>query len=148
MRNRYVFTLMVPALLLPTVGCYQSVPVATPAPTPRTKVELQLTDRGVVDLAPRLGTSIDKVEGTVASATDSTIRLALTSATDRRGVSTTWMGELVDFRRDHIARLSERRLSRTRSWLLTAGIVAVALAAGGIGGAFGGEERVSEGSTQ
>ena len=148
MRHRLASTLLLPALLLPTIACYQSVPVAGLTPAPRTRVELRLSDRGVVDLAPQLGTSIDKVEGTVAESNDSTIRVALTSATDRRGITTTWTGEVVEFRRDHIARLSERRLSRKRSWLVAVSIVALAAVAAGVSGAFGGEDRGSDGSTQ
>lgn len=147
MRHRFAtFLLLVPALLLPTAGCYQHVPIDRPVPSPRTRVAVQLTDRGSLDLAPRIGNMIDRVEGSVIEAGDSTVVLAMSAAIDRRGITTSWTGETVEFRRDHIASLRERKLSRTRSWLVAGGILALAAIAAGFSGAFGGEERGSEGS--
>lgn len=148
MRTRLVPVLAAAALVLPAAGCYRSVPIAGTTPTPRARVELQLTDRGAADLGPRIGNSVDRVQGTVVEANDSTITLALSSTTDRRGIDQSWTGEVVAFHRDHVARVSERRLSRSRSWLLAAGILAMAIAVSGFSGAFGGDERGSEGGTQ
>ena len=151
MHNRFVQLLLhvlLPALLLSAAGCYRSVPIEGAAPAPRARVELRLTDRGALELGPRIGNTVERVEGTVVEASDSTVVLELSSATDRRGITQSWSGETVVFPRDYIARVSERRLSRKRSWLLAAGIVAAAAAAGGFSGAFGGDERGSEGSQQ
>ena len=146
--HRLALALAVPALLLPTAACYQSVPIAGAQPLPRQRIAGDLTVRASLDLAPRIGNLVQRVEGSVVEASDSTLVVALTAAVDRRGITTTWTGEAVEFRRDQIATIRERRLSHKRSWLLTAGIVALAAAAGGFSGAFGGEERGSEGSQQ
>lgn len=148
MRHRLATLLLVPALLLPTAACYQHVPVDRPVPAPRTRVSAQLTDRGSLDLAPRIGNMIDRVEGSVVEASDSTLVLAMSAAIDRRGITTSWTGETVELRRDQIASLRERKLSHTRSWIVAAGIIALAAVAAGFSGAFGGEERGSEGTPQ
>lgn len=144
MKTRLVRILFAFAL----AGCYRTVPIVQPTIAPETRVRLELTDRGSVDLGPRIGNTIESVEGTVVQSTDSTLTLALQLATDRRGIETTWKGEVVEFRRDHVARVSERRVSKTRSWLMAASIVALALAAAGLGGSFGDGGRDGETSTQ
>ena len=135
MKTRFIAILVLFAFTL--AGCYRSVPIAQPTIAPQTRVKLELTDRGSLELGPRIGNIIASVEGTVVESNDSTLTLALTLATDRRGIEATWRGEVVQFPRDYVARVSERKISKSRSWLLAAGIAAGALAAAGLGGSFG-----------
>ena len=122
-------------------GCHVNIPVSAPVPQAGHRVVVRLTDRGSLELARHVGPSIGELDGKVIAADERQLTLSLISATTWRGIPNYWAGEEVVVERDHIAGMTERRLSRTRSWMLAAGIVTAALAAatlGGIGGQSGG----------
>ncbi len=122
-------------------GCHVNAPITTPVPQAGHRVVVRLTDRGSVELARHVGPSIGELDGKVVAADERQLTLSLISATTWRGIPNYWAGEEVVVDRDFIAGMSERRLSRTRSWMLTAGIITAALVAatvGGMGGKRGG----------
>ena len=122
-------------------GCPVNVPMSTPVPPAGHRIVVRLTDRGSVELARHVGPSIGELDGRVVAADERQLTLSLISATTWRGIPSYWAGEEVIVERDFIAGMTERRLSRTRSWILTAGIVTAALVAatvGAVGGKSGG----------
>lgn len=135
-------------LVLPQLGgCYQFVPVGAPGPGENARVVVSLTDRGRVELAPRLGPNIRRVGGQTVQSGDRSITLSVTSidyltSSEVQG----WTGERVEISRELIADLRERRLSRARTALF-AGFVAAAgamlstLAISGAGGGDPGRDR-------
>ncbi|MDB4877725.1 MAG: hypothetical protein JWM41_4171 [Gemmatimonadetes bacterium] len=131
-------------------GCYGYYPVRAAAPTGR-DVQVTLTDSGSVILAPRIGPSAEVVYGHVAGDSASAMLLALTAVRQRDGNEVDWKGEHVAIGRPLIARVDERRFSRTRT-VLFSGAIAVALIAirqgfQGNGFGFGGGKN-SQGSAK
>jgi hypothetical protein len=117
-------------LLLPSVtGCYQYVPVTVVTPPAGTEVALDISDRGRVALAGQVGPGVRRLRGRLIQAGDSAYVVGL-SAVEYLGASTVarWSGEVVSVSRDYVTTVTERQLSRRRSWL-AAGILVVAAAA-------------------
>lgn len=97
-------------------GCYEYVPVAG-APVPGMPVALDVTDEGRFALRDRIGRDIDRIEGTVVSASDRELTLRMEKVTDLRGDDTKWNGEQVSFARQDLARTFRRRLDRVRTFV-------------------------------
>ncbi|HZO17519.1 MAG TPA: hypothetical protein VFB46_00935 [Gemmatimonadaceae bacterium] len=139
-------------VLSTTAGCYTYVPVRAAAPAPGTEVTLSVTDRGRLDLARQMGSGVRRLQGRLMSSTDSTIMLSV-SAVEYLDSPTPvrWAGEAITVDRNVLVDVSERRLSRSRSWV-AAGVVAVAaalvstVAIKGFGGS-GGDTRPPGGGT-
>ena len=136
MRMRAFFPVLAAVLL---GGCHVNVPLASPVPAAGHRVVVRLTDRGSLEMARHVGPSVAELDGRVVAADERQLTLSLVSATTWRGIPSYWSGEEVVVERDYVASMSERRLSRTRSWLLTAGIITAALVAATVGG-LGGKE--------
>lgn len=132
----------VPFASLLLCGCYVSVPLSTPSPVPGTKLQVQLTDQGSIDLAKYLGPSVISVDGRLLQGTDSTLALSVSSVSMRSGDEQFWKGETVTLPRTAIATVHERKLSKWRSALI-AGAVIAGIAA--IGGAAAGNSSPSSG---
>jgi hypothetical protein len=116
-------------LLLPSAtGCYTNVPVWQGMPAPQSEITVGLTDRGRTTLAPQIGPGARHVTGRLLSVTDSAYVIRVSTVDYISSSSSgTWSGEEVTLPRDLVSGVTERRLSRSRSWL-TAGIVIAALA--------------------
>ncbi len=125
-------------------GCY-TYQAAGPAdavlPAPGTRVQVQLTSRGIVDLAQQLGPQVSYVEGKVLEADSTRLRLAVTQVEDARRAPTEWKGEQVTIPRDAIATIEQRRLSvgatALAGGLTVGGVVAAYLIFNGTGSATG-----------
>jgi hypothetical protein len=130
MRAR-LFAIMSFAML---AGCYKYVPVEPSGPPPGVRANLVLSDAGTVEMARWVGPSTRVIEGDVVTATPEGVTVAVRRLERRDGVEEFWKGEEVMIPRGAVATYTERRLSRSRTALLTAGAVAVALA---VGQAFG-----------
>ena len=126
---RQVRAIVAAALLLPaTTGCYVDRPLWNGEPVPGTEVSLGLSDRGRVALSDRLGPGALNVRGRLASATDSMYVVNVTRvAYIDGGRVTKWSGEPVNISKNDIGGMSERRLSKSRSWV-AAGITVALLA--------------------
>jgi hypothetical protein len=78
----------------------------------------------------------------VVESTDSVLVLSVTSAEYfNQPLPARWAGERVEVSRDFVSDIRERRLSRSRTWIIAGIVAALAVAASVIviGGAFGGE---------
>jgi hypothetical protein len=123
-------------------GCYTYVPLATPAPQPGTRVSADLTRDGTDSLAAYLGRNVDNVDGRVVTAGDGALALSVVSVSTTTGESNFWQGETVTIPQSMISRLSERRLARGSTVLLTGGVIVLFVAAiKAFGGALGGSDN-------
>jgi hypothetical protein len=127
------------AVVATQLACYAWVPAAAgeSALAPGARVALEVNDVGRVALAGTLAPSITRVEGTVVDASGDPLVLALAGYAQIRGGYTQLTGDTVRMRREHVAVVKERRLSRRRTLFAVGTGVAVVvafLAARGIGG--------------
>ena len=116
-----------PALVLGSVpylaGCYATMPVhGTPAAG--TALVLDLNDRGRVVLGDQIGPSATKIEGDVASASDSAYSLRVSSVSYLNGQSNRWSGEPLTVTANLVSQVKQRTFSRSRTALL--GVAAAA----------------------
>ena len=103
-------------------GCYQSLPVQTGAPPVAERVQFILNDQGRVNLAPKLGSAVERVEGTVVRVSEQGYEVSVISVTHMGGESAIWNGERVTVGKDFVSAYSIRRYHRTRTLLLAGGI--------------------------
>jgi hypothetical protein len=103
-------------------GCYVQQPLENPIPSPSTRIVAQVTDSGAVAVGNRLGPGAVEVEGVVSTANESAWNLNLLRVSYRGGTSSTWNRELVTFPRFALSNATERRVNKTRSWLM-AGLI-------------------------
>jgi hypothetical protein len=118
------------------------------------EVALGISDRGRVALAGRIGPGARRLHGRLVQAADSTYVVGL-SAVEYLGVTARakWSGEVISVARDHVTDITERRLSRGRSWLAAGMLVVLAAAVSTLAitgfGSEGGDNRVPpDGETQ
>jgi len=115
------------ALLLPwAASCYTSVPVWNGTPEPGRQVTVGISDRGRALLAERVGPGVRTISGRLVETSDSAFTLSVTGVEYVAGGTTAkWNGELVGVPRDVVSGVSERRYSRSRTWIaIGIGVVA------------------------
>lgn len=117
-------------------GCYTQRPLSGPLPAQGARIVAQLTDTGTVVMGNALGPGATEVEGEVVEASPAQWRLSVVRVDQRGGISNLWSREQVTFPRYTLTRISERRLDRTRSWLVAGAIVGGAFLAARAFGAF------------
>lgn len=139
MRHRFV---LAAALLFPGItGCYTQVPLETATPAPETRVIARVTDSGAVAIGSRVGPGASEVEGVVASATPDVWTLNLLRVDYRGGTSTIWNREPVVFPRYALSHTTQKRVSKSRSWMAAGLFVAGAYAVTRIFGVGGSDEE-------
>jgi hypothetical protein len=113
------------AILSGAQGCYEYIPVDSPAATVGKVVELKITDPGRVGLADRFGPGLDRVEGRLVSERDNQLTVNVSNTTTLEGANTKWSGESVSLDRAFIGTVRSRRVSPTRTAILAAAAGAV-----------------------
>lgn len=130
-------------LLVPhLVGCYHYVPATHAAMPSGAEVSVGITDRGRVALSDQVGPGVRRVGGQVLETTDTSLVLAVTSVEYLDlSVPMQWAGEPVrlELAPHFFTEVRERRLSRSRTWMMGGLIAVVAVAVSmiairGIGG--------------
>ena len=113
------------AILAGGQGCYEYVPVDSSVAPVGNLVELKISDPGRVNLAPRFGPGLDRVEGRLVSQRDNELTLNVLSVTSLEGENTKWSGESVSLDRGFIRTVSSRRVSavKTTALAVAAGVV-------------------------
>lgn len=109
-------------------GCYTYAAPGQMAPEVGRTFAFDVTDAGRVALAARIGPGIDRVEGDLVGATDSTYRVRVARTVDIRGTGVRWSGEEVSLEREYVGTLRERRNSPVRTGLAI-GVVGAGVAA-------------------
>lgn len=115
-------------------GCYVTVPLATTAPDPGTRVHVQLTDDGSGELARYLGPNVMSVDGRLLQSTDTAVAVSVSEVAKRDGDEQFWKGESVSLPRGAIATVQQKKLSTWRSGLIAGLLVAGVFAIKGISG--------------
>ena len=139
MRQRFV---IVAAVLVPCItACYTQVPMDTSAPPPETRVIARVTDSGAVAIGSTVGPGASEVEGVVASATPEAWTLNLLRVNYRGGTSNLWNREPVVFPRYALSHPTQKRLSKSRSWMAAGLFVAGAYAVTRMFGYGGADEE-------
>jgi hypothetical protein len=137
-------------ILILNAGCYYYQPMQTAAPEPGTYLQIMLTDSGTSHFWPYLGPDVGDLRGRLVTADPKALALSVESVEQRHGQVLSWKGETVTLGREYVARMNERRLSKSRTVLLAAGSVAGFIAAltafshfgvGAGGGNGGGQPR-------
>lgn len=111
------------SFVLALTACYTQQPLGTAVPAPTTRIIARLTDSGAVAVGPSVGPGALEIEGVVATADEAAWNLNLLRVGYRGGSSVIWNRELVSFPRNSLAFVTEKKVSRSRSWL-AAGLVA------------------------
>jgi hypothetical protein len=84
-------------------------------PATGTTLVLDLNDRGRVVLGDQIGPSATKVEGEVASASDSVYSLRVSSVSYLNGQSNRWSGEPLAVPTNLVSQVKQRTFSRSRT---------------------------------
>jgi hypothetical protein len=133
-----------PALALAVLlglGCYEYLPARDSAALVGQRIQLVLTDSGMVVLASRIGPSTDAIEGTLLADSLGTYVLAMALTRTRSGSEIDWRGEQVLVPHTLAASVAERRFSPARSTfaggLAAAGIAGITVGLRGRGAASG-----------
>jgi hypothetical protein len=105
-----------------STGCYTTVPVAS-APVPGQVLVMDLNDQGRVALGPSVGPSATRIEGTLDSRTDSAYTVKVASVVYLNGSNNRWTNEPLTIQSNLVREVREKKFSRSRSGLLTAGVV-------------------------
>ena len=114
-------------VLLASLGCYDAVPLATPAPEPGRELVVQLTDAGSENLARIVGPRATEIRGRYLGGSADTLRIAVIGVTMRNEEERFWQHELVAIPRIAIATVRERQLSRPRTAAVLALVAAAAV---------------------
>ena len=117
--------LAVPGL---AVACYTYTPLAT-TPEPASHVSVVLSDFGRLHASSQIGPQADRVEGAVVATSDSGYLLAVSGVKLIQGDWVKWTGETVSVRRDYVASVYRRDLSKSKTAFVVAGAAAALAAA-------------------
>lgn len=109
-------------------GCYEYVPMQS-ASGASPRVEVLVTDRGRVELAPQLGPGVLSFEGILEQHKDSSYTVHVAEVTYLNRQTNQWSGESITVMQGAVRDVRVRRLSRGRTF-------AVAVAAVGAGLVF------------
>jgi len=128
-------------------GCYQYVPANRAGLAAATPVSIDLSARGTVNVANKIGNNVMTLEGNVTEASPSSVTISLQSVR-RRGetAKSTWNGESITLASEDIDEVKTRRISRSRTTVASAAlaaasvglIVGIAKATGAASGSTGG----------
>ena len=116
-------------------ACYTYTALPGGLPSTDARVRLTLTDSGAVAMSNYLGANVAAVDGRLQARSERGYEIAVTTTQLRTGALREWNGELATIPSSFVARAESRRLSVSKSALITGGIVGVAVAAAR---AFGG----------
>ncbi len=86
-------------------------------------MQVMLTDSGTSHFWGYLGPDVGNVRGRLITADPQVFALSVESVEQRHGQVLTWKGEAVTLRREYVATVQERRLSKSRVALLAGGSV-------------------------
>jgi hypothetical protein len=108
-------------------GCYSYEPVVT-TPAPGAALALDLNDQGRVGMRSTIGPEIARVEGALVGASDTAFEMRVAETLGLYGMRSKWDGEAVSLPRQYVGVVSEKRLSRQRTFAAVLGGVAVTMA--------------------
>jgi hypothetical protein len=119
-RTRLTDSLTLAALLPALQACYEYRPMATVTPPVGETVAFQFTDQGRASLAERFGPGLSEIQGRVVSNQGPEYVVNVYRVSHIGGASAAWSGEESRINRSLVAGIKGRRLSPTRTALLSA----------------------------
>lgn len=121
--SRQLIALLCVVLLAVQVGCYSYLPIQETAPAAGQEVGVVLNDQGRQSVRDKLGELVERVDGTLLSASEAAITLSVTRTHSLRGTESIWAGEQVDIQRSGILGFRERQRSTSKTTFLTIGLI-------------------------
>lgn len=113
------------AALALQMGCHVYLPVQESVPSLGQSVSVELNDRGRLMMSGRLGESVLRVEGMLVDSSETAVVLGVARTVQMQGSSVVWTGEQVTIPREGVRHFQRRQFSKSRSLMLTAGVVLV-----------------------
>jgi hypothetical protein len=98
------------------------------APPTTSGVQLVLNDKGRLDVSGKLGSAVDKVEGTLIAQNSDSYTLAVSQVYQLGGTSSKWSGEQVTILKDGTIGYQVRRFNQTRTIVLAVALTGAAVA--------------------
>jgi len=142
-RHRRVRTALLSAPLLMTVSCTVYTPVRGVEAVPGRDVRLRLSDKGAVDLAPRIGPRARVLEGSLRQVTDSSMVVSVRRVAREDQGQDTYDSLEITIPAQDIESAETSKTSLSRSVLTAGAIIAsaflVAKGAGELSGGSGGK---------
>ena len=117
-------------------ACYAYVPVQGAQATPGEHVGLLVSDEGRIALRDQMGQGVDRIEGILLENTGDEYLMRVSRVKTIRGQTSHWTGEQVRVPLTTVARIEERQISRRKSVLMVAALLAgaaILLATGTVG---------------
>ena len=108
-------------------ACYQYVPVQS-APAVGSQVALEINDDGRVALREQLGPGVVRLEGRLTAVDSDGMLVETSSVTQIRGRPIPVDSVRVRVSQGHVEGMNERRLSRSRTFMVIGGAVAIVAA--------------------
>jgi hypothetical protein len=128
--------------LLAAVSCTTYAPLRGSEISPGYEIRVRLTDRGAVNLAPRIGPRARQLEGTLRQVTDTSLVLSVRRVIREAGGEDTYGGGEIPLRSEDFESVEASKVSMPRSILVAGAVIAsvflVAKGAGSSSGAPGG----------
>ena len=124
MTGRRATAILVAALHLLCTACFAYTPVQT-TPQPGAQVALEVTDEGRVALSEKIGPGVVRLEGTLAGVDGEALLVDASAVRQVRGYISDLGGVRVRLPQQYVARMDERRLSRSRTLIVIGGVVAI-----------------------
>ena len=121
-------------------ACHKFVPVEASTPPVGEVIAFQISDQGRVALYDRLGPGVATIEGRMVGTEDTNFLISVARVEQVNGASSRWSGEVMRLDRGFVDHVRQRELSKTRTWLLAAGITAAVtalIASRGLSAIFG-----------
>jgi hypothetical protein len=117
--------LVIAVCLAALTGCYRTTELATPVPTPGTRIVAELTPSGAERMEQMIGPEAVGVEAHVAETRPDEWELSLLRVDHRRMPSVRWNGEPVVFPVETLRGVREREFDALRTAGLTVAVTAV-----------------------
>jgi hypothetical protein len=119
------------ALLLVALatGCYAYVPMVGEDPSPGEDLRVRLATPAAVELSDRVGRPIRAVEGPLVQLTPDSLTVDVGWGAIYAGTVFEGRRDTLQFHRSQVLEVDRREFSRTRSGILAAGLIAVAILA-------------------
>jgi len=137
--NNKIRLALLSASLLTTAACTEYTPIHGIEATPGYDVRVRLTDKGAVDLVPRIGPRARQLQGTLKQVSDTSMVVVVRKVVREGGGEDTYEGQEISIPSQDIELAETSKTSVPRSILAAGGILASAfLIAKGAGDLSGG----------
>ena len=141
---------MLSTLALLLQGCYETLPLQQGPPPATAGVQLVLNDKGRLAVSDKLGSAVDKVEGTLTAQNSDSYTIAVSQVYQLGGSASKWNGEPVTITKDGTVGYQVHRFNQTRTVVLAAALAAavvVFLVSAGLKGSGTGDTSGGSGQT-